>query len=259
MIPQLIWTLLLLQVAYAAPTAADLSRIVNGTDASINDYPFMVSLRGSTGRHSCGGSILNENWILTAAHCVNYYTTPLLQSVQVGRTDVSSEIDESVYWIDDVIIHPFYDPSNSLIFDVALLKLKKSLVYDETIKPVQLPTEEYEELDESDLTVTLIGWGLNETDGVLPTTLQKVDYFVVPNEKCNNFHSDHVYPNQICAAIPEGGKGQCNGDSGGPLLHNGVQVGIVSWSRKPCTIAPYPGVLTKVSYFIKFIKETINA
>ncbi|XP_058462886.1 trypsin-6-like [Malaya genurostris] len=255
MISQLIWALLLHQVAYAAPTAADLSRIVNGTDASINDYPFMVSLRGSTGRHSCGGSILNENWILTAAHCVNYYTTPLLQSVQVGRTNVSSEIDESVYWIDDVIIHPFYDSSKSNIFDVALLKLKKSLVFGDTIKRVQLPKDKYQELDESDLAVTLIGWGRNATEGVAHTTLQKVNYFVVPNEKCNNLHDNHIYPNLICAGIPEGGKGQCNGDSGGPLLHKGVQVGIVSWSKKPCTIAPYPGVLTKVSYIIDFINE----
>ncbi|XP_058832495.1 chymotrypsin-2-like [Topomyia yanbarensis] len=257
MILQLISALVLLQIAYAAPADKDLSRIVNGTDASINDYPFMISLRSSSGRHSCGGSILNERWILTAAHCVNYYTTPLVQSVQIGRTDVSIEIDESVYFIEDVVIHPYYNPSNSYIFDVALIKLKKSLVFGATIQPVQLP-KKYDEVDETDLAVTLIGWGRIESDGILPTTLQKVDYFVVPNAKCNDFHSNHIYPNHICAAIPEGGKGQCSGDSGGPLLHNGVQVGIVSWSIKPCAIAPFPGVLTKVSYFIDFIQENIG-
>ncbi|XP_062550551.1 chymotrypsin-1-like [Armigeres subalbatus] len=253
MIAQLIGAVLLIQVASAAPT----TRIVNGTDASISDFPFVVSLRGSTGSHSCGGSILNENWILTAAHCVNYYTTPILQSIQAGRSDVSRDVDESIHYISYVVIHPYYDASNSYVNDIALLKLKEPLVFSETIQPVQLATKWFE-LDESNLDVTLIGWGRLETDGDLPTTLQQVDYFVVPNTQCNVYHNNHIYPSHICAAVPEGGKGQCNGDSGGPLLHNGVQVGIVSWSVKPCTVAPYPGVLTKVSYYIDFIQENIS-
>ncbi|XP_053687081.1 chymotrypsin-1-like [Sabethes cyaneus] len=256
MIPQLICTLVLAQIAFAAPLDKE-QKIVNGTDASIADFPFMVSLRGSTGRHSCGGSILNELWILTAAHCVNYYTTPYLQSIQVGRSEVSTDIDDSVYLIDDVIIHPYYDASNSYVNDVALIKLRKPLEFSDTVKPVTLPTK-YDELDGTDLDVTLIGWGRLESDGDLPTTLQKVDYSVVLNDECNQRHSNHIYPSHICGATPGGGKGQCSGDSGGPLLHNGVQVGIVSWSIKPCTIAPYPGVLTKVSYFINFIEENMS-
>ncbi|XP_065091121.1 chymotrypsin-1-like [Ochlerotatus camptorhynchus] len=251
MIPQLISALVLIHVAAAAPAT---SKIVNGTDASINDYPFMISLRSASGSHSCGGSIINKYWILTAAHCVNYYSTPLVQSIQVGRSVISRDVDDSVYLIDDVIIHPYYDAANSYVNDVALIKLKRPLEFNESVQPVKLASK-WSELDATDLDVTLIGWGLLETDGDLPTTLQKVDYFAVPNDQCNEFHSRHIYPSQICAALPEGGKGQCSGDSGGPLLNNGIQVGIVSWSVKPCTIAPYPGVLTKVSYFLDFIDE----
>ncbi|XP_055610488.1 chymotrypsin-1-like [Uranotaenia lowii] len=235
---------------------ADPFLIVNGTNALIEDYPFMVSLRGSSGRHSCGGSILNERWILTAAHCVDYHTTPFLQTVQVGRTEVSVQKDESVFEIDDVIVHPFYDIGNSVINDIALIKLKTPLTFGPTIKPVELPGK-YEEVDASNLDVTLIGWGLLETNGNLPTILQQVDYYVVPNEACNTIHEEHIYPSQICAAYPGGGKGQCSGDSGGPLLSAGKQVGIVSWSIKPCTVAPYPGVLTKVSHFLDFINEYV--
>lgn len=76
------------------------------------------------------------------------------------------------------------------------------------------------------------------------TSLQKVDLIVVSAYDCNQIHRSKVHYTNICGGIPEGGKGQCSGDSGGPLLVDGVQVGIVSWSVKPCTVAPYPGVYT---------------
>ncbi|XP_052859812.1 chymotrypsin-1-like [Anopheles cruzii] len=229
-------------------------RIVNGTDAIIEDYPFMISLRSSSGGHSCGGSILSDRWILTAGHCVGP-TTPDTQTVQVGRTNISRTVDDSVYSIELVVIHPEYEPRDSHMNDIALLKLTQRLRFSDRVQPVRLPRSFMEVASSSDLAVTLIGWGLNATYGYAPTTLQQVDYYIVPNAECDGFHSSTIYPSQICAAIPEGGKGQCSGDSGGPLLYHGVQVGIVSWSIKPCTIAPYPGVLTKVSHYIGFIRQ----
>ncbi|XP_053686667.1 ovochymase-2-like [Sabethes cyaneus] len=241
-----------IQIITAAPTN-DGQRVINGTDTTIEEHPFMLSLRDSLGTHNCGGTILTRYWIMTAAHCVGS-STPSLQSIQVGRTTVSMEDDESVFQIELVIVHPEYDPWNSSVNDIALLKLVKPLEFSESIQPVTLP-KPYFEVDEADLGVTLVGWGMIDI-GVFPDTLQKVDYYVVPNDECNIAHeSNTIYPSQICAAEPGGGKGQCSGDSGGPLLHHGVQVGIVSWSVKPCTIAPYPGVLTKVSHYIDFIYE----
>ncbi|XP_062541296.1 chymotrypsin-2-like [Armigeres subalbatus] len=228
-------------------------RIVNGTDASIEDYPFMISLRSSSGGHSCGGTILSQLWILTAAHCVHETMTPASASIQVGRTEISRPVDESVYEIELVIIHPEYNTSYSFVNDIAVFKLKRPLEFDETVQPVRLPSSCFE-VPHMNPEVTLIGWGLNE-DAISQTILQQVDYYVVPNEACDAIHFNQIFPQQICAAYPGGGKGQCNGDSGGPLLHNGIQVGIVSWSIKPCTIAPYPGVLTKVSHFIEFIYQ----
>lgn len=74
------------------------------------------------------------------------------------------------------------------------------------------------------------------------------------NTECDRLHSRKIYPGMLCAGVQEGGKGQCSGDSGGPLTINGVQVGIVSWSVKPCAVAPYPGVYTKVSHYVNWIK-----
>uniref|UniRef100_A0A182MTM1 Peptidase S1 domain-containing protein n=1 Tax=Anopheles culicifacies TaxID=139723 RepID=A0A182MTM1_9DIPT len=251
--------ILLLVVSFACVGLAhanpiDHGKIVNGTDAAIENFPFVVSLRGATGGHSCGGSILNKRWILTAAHCVSY-TTPLSQTVQVGRTNISRTEDDSIYAIEDVVIHPGYNPSDSYIDDIALLKLRKPLVYSDQVRPVRMPKRFFEIDTQQSNVVTLVGWGRNASDGPVQTTLQQIDYYAVPNDECNRIHGNHIYPGQICAAEPGGGKGQCSGDSGGPLMYNEFQVGIVSWSIKPCAVAPFPGVLTKVSYYVDFINQ----
>lgn len=111
--------------------------------------------------------------------------------------------------------------------------------------------------------------------------LQKVQIKVFNNEDCRKAHGakfdERVH---ICAGVPEGGKGQCSvsqiklaflktrvqtrlclmlqGDSGGPLTVNGVQVGVVSWSVKPCTVKGYPGVFAKVAAQIDWIKKTVS-
>lgn len=77
------------------------------------------------------------------------------------------------------------------------------------------------------------------------------------DNECSVRHLRPIERTALCAGVDEGGKGQCNGDSGGPLLSELGQVGIVSWSRKPCTIAPYPGVYTEVSAFTHWILNTI--
>lgn len=87
--------------------------------------------------------------------------------------------------------------------------------------------------------------------------LQKVDLEIFDDDECSSRHGIQMHPSNICAGVPEGGKGQCSGDSGGPLIFNNTQVGIVSWSRKPCTKPPYPGVFTEVSAYAGWILETI--
>lgn len=88
--------------------------------------------------------------------------------------------------------------------------------------------------------------------------MQKVDLQVFDDNECAVRHLRPIHSTTICAGVPEGGKGQCNGDSGGPLIAGRYQVGIVSWSRKPCAIAPHPGVFTEVSAYVYWILNTIN-
>ena len=256
-------------------------RVVNGTDSNVMRYPFMVSLRGATGSHSCGASIIAPRFILTASHCVAGRTASQI-SIQYATTTISPN-GENVVKVKRIIMHEDYAPSRAYANDIALLELEGSLVYNyKTIAPVTLP-EPYFEIPQTPEGVPgiLAGWGLNavsqffvyfslsneflcvfllQTGGSSQKTLQEVDLKIYSDAECTERHKgDTSGDYHICGGVDEGGKGQCSGDSGGPLLYNGsVQLGIVSWSVKPCTVAPYPGVYCKVSHYVDWINSHIN-
>lgn len=108
----------------AAPLTDDnFGRVVNGTDSNIEDYPFMISLRGSTGSHSCGGTLISPLWVLTAAHCVqrdgpaNYY------NIQHSSTVISPVATEGVIEAAEIFSHPNYNPYSSYLHDIALVRV----------------------------------------------------------------------------------------------------------------------------------------
>ncbi|XP_053687213.1 chymotrypsin-1-like [Sabethes cyaneus] len=230
-------------------TTADMSslfHIINETDASIEDFPFVISLRKND-KHMCGGSILTENWILTAAHCFNKLNGSVASvSVQVGRTNISREVDSSVHKVDQLVVHPEYSKEATWLNDIALIKLKDPLVFTELIQPVKLPPVGYE-IEDPNRPVTVIGWG-RIAGGKHPQTLQKLSYLIVAYNECNRLYNNSILPIHICTPYP----GPYKGDSGGPLLYQGLQVGIVQGGSKPL-----PAVFTKVSSYIGFIKDYI--
>lgn len=226
------------------------SKVVNGTDAEITEFPFMVSLRRNGG-HSCGGTIINEEWVLTAAHCLQSSLEGY--SVQYANTLIGRE-GTNVAAVAEIISHAGYNASNQYVHDIGLVRLAEPIDSPLHDFKVKLPISG--SYFSTGTPAVLSGWGLNATGGVVMTNLQKVDLQVFSAYDCNQLHRSTVHPTNICGGVREGGKGQCSGDSGGPLLVNGVQVGIVSWSVKPCTVAPYPGVYTGVSHYIDWIEKT---
>ncbi|XP_017020396.1 chymotrypsin-2-like [Drosophila kikkawai] len=248
--------IVLLAIASVAQALPMSGRVVNGTDSSVEKYPFVISLRGPSGSHWCGGSIISKQFVMTAAHCTDGSTANQL-TVQYGVTTISAQ-GPNVVRVKKIIQHEDYSPENSYANDISLLMLEEPFEFDGvTVAPVKLPqlayaTPQTEEGSEG----VLIGWGLNATGGVIQNTLQEVGLKVYSDEECTARHEGETDPRyHICGGVDEGGKGQCSGDSGGPLLCQGQQVGIVSWSIKPCTVAPYPGVYCKVSQYIDWIKR----
>ncbi|XP_049813037.1 trypsin-1-like [Schistocerca nitens] len=228
------------------------SRIVNGTDAADGEFPFVVQYVYLLGSPECGASVINEYWVMTAAHCVylsdveNMYIRP---GTNDGRDDEAPMIHAS-----ERVVHENFSMV-SLENDIALLKLEQPLSFGPKIQPALLP-EPFEQTA-AGTEATVVGWGMTEA---YPYTnaLQKADIVVWSDEDCQQAYSDYDYqplPSNICAGLPEGGRGQCNGDSGSPLIANGYQIGIVSWSRKPCASKGSPGVFTEVSYYVDWIKE----
>ncbi|CAD6992479.1 chymotrypsin-1-like [Ceratitis capitata] len=235
-------------------------RVVNGTDSDVGKFPFIVSLRGSTGSHSCGSSIIAPRWILTAAHCVSGASTSRI-SLQYASTETDPN-STNVAKVKRIIIHEYYRPADSYANDIALLELFGQLVYNyKTIAPVTLPEPNFEIPQVSEgAPGVLAGWGRNETGGPVQKVLQEVNLKIYSDEECTSRHEGRTTTDHLCGGVDEGGKGQCNGDSGGPLLYQGsIQLGIVSWSIKPCAIYPYPGVYTKVSHYVNWIRQNVDS
>jgi len=235
-------------------------RIVGGEEAADGEFPWQVSLRsigavGST--HFCGGSVLNENWVVTAAHCCAGQSSLSLHVVAGGIKLNNNEGEEERRNVDEIIGHPDYS-SRDLTNDICLLKLQEPLEMTEWVQPIPLARAESEA--GADMIVT--GWGtLNEGGFSLPNVLHKVTVPVVGDAECNDAYASSGYgiaDSMICAGLPDGGKDSCQGDSGGPFIDAATKelVGIVSWGIG-CARAGYPGVYTQVSYFVDWIEQTM--
>lgn len=211
--------------------------------ADIKDFPYQISMRES-GSHICGGSILNEQWVLTAGHC--------LEGLDVSRTSVrvgsSSRVSGGqVMAVISAEPHPKFD-YDILTYDVALLKLAGRLELDgDRAKPTQLVSVNAAPAAGKLLTVS--GWGtLHSGDYTSPEDLYAVMVPAIPLDVCKQVYAAqgrHVDETMMCAGV--GGKDSCQGDSGGPLVDDmHIQVGVVSWGIG-CGYAGYPGLYANLA------------
>ncbi|XP_054738170.1 trypsin zeta-like [Anastrepha obliqua] len=233
-------------------------RIVGGRTVDISAHPHQVSMRlksilssSASYSHNCGGSIISESIVLTAAHCV-IAKVPSQYQIVAG-TNQRRSADGAIATVKEIIIHEQYSPS-TYSNDVAIMVLGTPLpINNFTIKAVPLA----EEGSLNGATATVSGWGTLSSGGTSPTMLQEVKVPIVSNEICNADYSGLITDSMLCAGVRgTGGKDACQGDSGGPLLVNNKLAGIVSWGYG-CAQANYPGVYANVSYLLPWILEKI--
>lgn len=243
-------------------------RVVGGTDAVAEDWPWQVALQSDSGS-LCGGSLIHPQWILTAAHCfkgvhddVPYDHAGDLYSVWRG----GSRIGEGGTRIrgSQRFLHPDYAAKGFGVNDVALLKLESPFVDLQHNAVVQLQKEALERTFALPGACSVVtGWGRVGQDSPPSEVLQKVDVPIVDPEVCRDAHGDVLNEYNVCAGYSFGTKDSCSGDSGGPLVVPGgptgwTQAGIVSWGRG-CANPDAYGVYMRVAPYVPWIQETVAA
>uniref|UniRef100_A0A8C0J6X5 pancreatic elastase II n=1 Tax=Chelonoidis abingdonii TaxID=106734 RepID=A0A8C0J6X5_CHEAB len=237
-----------------------LTRVVGGEDARPFSWPWQVSLQySSSGNwyHTCGGTLIAPNWVLTAAHCISSSRT---YQVLLGKYNLKATEEGSVTVSPQkIIVHEGWN-SNRVANgnDIALIKLSQSVALSNQIQPACLPPAN--SLLASGVVCYVTGWGRLQTNGALPDILQQGPLVVVDYATCSlpSWWGSTVKTTMVCA----GGDGvisSCNGDSGGPLNCRSADGtwevrGIVSFgSSLGCNYYRKPSVFTRVSAFNSWI------
>ncbi|XP_027700122.1 transmembrane protease serine 12-like [Vombatus ursinus] len=241
------------------------SRIIGGHDAQTGAWPWIVSLQFlkafNKSVHLCGGSIIRETWILTAAHCFKVSREPEFWIAVIGVNNIlQNRMKHKKIQIDFIVIHPEFK-HNTFENDIALIHLKNPVTYNDFVQPICLPFFDDVPLDNTKRCF-ISGWGKRTEEGTLTPLLQEAEIHFIPWDMCNavGSYSGRVPNTSFCAGESFGNVDTCMGDSGGPLMcyfpenERFILMGITS-AGVGCGRPFFPGIYTEVRLYETWIKN----
>jgi len=248
----------------------DTTRIVGGKETKPNSWPWMAVLfkKPIIGPfyHFCDGTLVAPDWVMTAGHCFYGEKDVKKFKILLGA-HYKNKVEPTQFeaFISEIHVNPAYNTTGGgATSDITLLKLAQPVQFTDYISPICLPAKDAT-VPPDDTRGFATGWGVTRAGGQTSPMLLQVDVPVVNHQKCIDewaVEQAKVDDTEICGGYDQGGKGVCNGDSGGPWVFQSpegiwTQHGIVSWGY-PCAHAHYPDVYGRVTAFKDFIDKTMG-
>ncbi|CAL1686756.1 unnamed protein product [Lasius platythorax] len=233
------------------------SRIIGGREVFENEYPWMAGIISvNRSRVICGASVINDRYVITAAHCIVYGFNKDDLKVSVGAHDSCKwDAKSTIFSVENIFPHPNYD-SQTNFADIMLIKLIMRITFNKFVRPICLPKPGLDVFQFREQSVSALGWGFSENDSLFNKEcgLRVVDLTLFKRSECPTDISS-----LICAGYKTSPRGTCGGDSGGPLQilndnHKYILIGITS-NGVLCADVNYPDFFTDVTRMVPWILQ----
>ncbi|XP_021206506.2 trypsin-7 [Bombyx mori] len=233
------------------------SRITGGVETTVNEFPWVTRL-SYFNKFYCGGTLVNDRFVLTAAHCTKGFMWFMIKVTLGEHNRCNKTHRPETRFIVQLLSHNF--TFSTFKDDIALLKMNERVEVSDTVKPVCLPHND--ESTYEAVRAIAAGWGSVGESKNRSCNLLEVELPILSNAECKKtkYEPSMILDDMLCAGYPEKGmKDTCQGDSGGPLSAERKDkryelVGIVSWGIG-CGRPGYPGVYTRVSKYLYWIRH----